>query len=711
MRGPCGSSASHGGPGLTLPSASASPPGESSASPPGESGYEGWLRYRRVPDPAKRALYARWCARVVLPGASDVAQATREELVRGLGGLLGRAPQLSTEPPLEGGYLLASTVSEELGAAALQAAGVAAPSPEGYVVLGPEPPGEGRQLSVVGGDDAGCLYGVFSLLRRLHTGAGWPSGPLVERPALAWRVLDHWDNLDGSVERGYAGRSVFFRGGEVTGDYQRLADYARLLASVGVNTVCPNNVNVGAEAMELLTARHLPGLARLATVFRRYGVRMSLAVGFSSPIVLGGLPTADPLDPGVRRWWAEVASRVYSYIPDMAGFVVKADSELRAGPHSYGRDHAEGANMLAEALAPYGGAVFWRAFVYNCQQDWRDRGTDRAKAAYEEFVPLDGRFAPNVFLQVKQGPMDFQVREPPSPLLGAMPATSELVEVQLTQEYTGQQVHLCYLAPAWKEVLDFPTRGQQGPETVSSLVKGAVGVANVGDEPNWTGHYLAQANLYAFGRLTWCPSSSPEEVAAEWARLSFGGDPAAVSSVTWMLMASRPAYEAYTSPLGLGWMVTPGSHYGPSPDGYEYSRWGTYHYADSHGVGVDRTVAHGSGFAGQYHEPWKSIFEDPATCPEELLLFFHHVAYSHVLSSGRSLVQHIYDSHFEGVQAAEELLARWDALSGRIDAARHEAVRARLVAQLEHAREWRDVVNAYFHRKSGIPDSEGRPLY
>ncbi len=526
-------------------------------------------------------------------------------------------------------------------------------------------------------------------------------------------MLDHWDNLDGTVERGYAGNSVFFSQGEVYLGGRRLADYARLLASVGINAIALNNVNVNVDAMALLTERHLPRLGELANILNTFGVRLFLSVGFAGPIASGGLASADPLDPEVREWWSQTARKAYSFVPGLGGFLVKAGSESLPGPRDYGRDHAEGANVLAAALAPFGGLVVWRCFVYDCQQDWRDRSTDRAKAAYEEFLPLDGRFADNVVLQVKAGPMDFQVREPPSPLLGRMSHTAQMLELQLTQEYTGQQVHLCYLVPAWKEVLDFRPRTSVLGEgaRVAQSVTGVAGVANIGDGPNWTGHDLAQANLYGFGRLAWDTTASAAHVASEWAGLTFGADHTTTEVICRMLMASWPAYEAYTAPLGVGWMVTPGTHYGPSPDGYEYSRWGTYHFADFAGVGVDRSTSHGTGFTAQYDEPWRSAFDDPATCPEELLLFFHHLPYGYVLRSGKTIIQHIYDSHFEGAAVAEDLLTMWRSLAGRVDVARFAAVEERLARQVLHAREWRDVINAYFYRKSGIPDEKGRPIF
>jgi alpha-glucuronidase len=440
-------------------------------------------------------------------------------------------------------------------------------------------------------------------------------------------------------------------------------------------------------------------------------------VNFASPVLLGGLPSADPEDPDVARWWRDTVADVYAHVPDLLGFLVKASSEGQPGPHSYGRSQAAGANVIAAALEPFGGVVLWRAFVYDSEQDWRDIATDRAKAAFDEFVPLDGAFAENVAVQVKNGPMDFQVREPVSPLLGAAPDTAKLLEVQLTQEYTGQQVHLCYLAPAWKRVLDFDTHAFGEGSTVGDLVlrgrpiAGMVGVANVGDEPNWTGHLLAQANLYGFGRLASEPSLDPEVIAREWSQLTFGLDDAVTEVVTGMLVRSAQAYESYTSPLGLGWMVTPHTHYGPDPEGYEYSRWGTYIRADRDGIGVDRGRAGGTGFTAQYHEPWRSTFEDRARCPQELLLFFHRLRYDDVLPSGITLAQHVYDSHFAGVQTVVDFIERWQTLEGRMDPVRFGSVRRRLRAQLASAEQWRDVINAYFHRYSGIPDEQGRPLY
>lgn len=517
------------------------------------------------------------------------------------------------------------------------------------------------------------------------------------------------------------GNRFFYADHEITTDHERVRDYARLLASTGINAIAINNVNVHQFETMFLTARYLPAIAELAAIFRAYGIKLFLSINYASPIEIGGLTTADPLDSDVRQWWKEKAAEVYAAIPDFGGFLVKADSENRPGPFSYGRDHADGSNMLAEALLPYGGIVIWRCFVYNCKQDWRDRATDRARAAYDHFKPLDGRFMDNVILQVKNGPMDFQVREGVSPLFGAMEKTNLMIEFQITQEYTGQQRHLCYLVPQWKEVLDFETYAQGEGSTVKRVVDGSLygnrhsgfaAVSNIGGDANWTGHLLAQANLYGYGRLAWNPELPAEQIAEEWIQQVFGaGNKKLVQTILGMLMASWSIYESYTSPLGVGWMVNPDHHYGPNVDGYEYSKWGTYHFADLHGIGVDRTMKTGTGYTGQYQGPNVELYESVATCPDELLLFFHHVPYTHVLHSGKTVIQHIYDTHFEGVERAEQLKEAWASLNEGMDPSLFAQVADRLAEQAIHAREWRDIINTYFYRKSGIPDTRGRTIY
>jgi alpha-glucuronidase len=623
---------------------------------------------------------------------------------------------------VDGEGLLVQTVIEELRAA--QAAFGGGPgSPELVLALSPTAGGgpEGYALgrsngvtTVLAEAPAGLLYGLFHVVRLGEAAFAHDFPTAVHRPAHARRMLDHWDNVDrhpvmGQVERGYSGGSIFWRDGVALRDEARVRAYARLIAATGINAVAVNNVNVHRTEAHLLTDR-LDDVVWLADVFRPYGIRVHLSVSFNAPILLGGLPTADPLDPTVAAWWAAVTKNVYDAIPDFGGYVVKADSEGQPGPFAYGRSHADGANVLADALAPYGGVVHWRAFVYNHRQDWRDRSTDRAKAAYEHFAPLDGQFRDNVILQVKYGPMDFQVREPISPVIAAMKQTRVAVELQVTQEYTGQQKHVCYLAPQWSEILSFPLAA---PTTVSELCTGGlVAVSNVGDDEYWTGHPLAQANLYAFGRLAWDPTLSPSAVLDEWISLTFpGADPVLRETLHAMMDDSWRTYEMYTAPLGVGFMVKPHHHYGPDVDGYEYSQWGTYHFADRDGVGVDRTRATGTGYTGQYPPPWRDVYESLSTCPDELLLFFHHVPYGHRLHSGKTVIQHIYDTHFEGVERVRALRPLWDRVAGLVDPALHARVAERLDEQLRSAIEWRDQINTYFYRKSGVPDAHGRTIY
>ncbi|MGP9537316.1 alpha-glucuronidase [Brachybacterium sp. AOP43-C2-M15] len=570
----------------------------------------------------------------------------------------------------------------------------------------------GDRIRVVAGGSRGLRYGFYAALLGLVPADGeeWT----LRSPALSIRMLDHWDNMTvhpvmGQVERGYAGGSLFFEDGELREDLTRVEHYARLLAAIGINRVSLNNVNVHAHEATLLTTRR-DQVARLAEVFRAQGITVLLSVSFASPVLLGGLGTSDPLDPEVQEWWRRTTADLYAQVPDFGGFVVKADSEGQPGPFAHGRDHADGANVLARALAPHGGEVFWRAFVYDHHQDWRDRTTDRARAAHDHFAPLDGRFDDNAVLQVKHGPMDFQTREPVSPVIAAMPRTRLAVELQVTQEYTGQQKHLCYLAPWWSETLRFPL-GPDGAPTVADTAAGLVAVSNVGDDDFWTGHPLAQANLFALGRLAWEPGVSPDRLLEEWIGATFGPDPLVAEVLRDLLAPSWLLYESYTAPLGVGFMVRPGHHYGPDVDGYEYTPWGTYHFADRDGIGVDRTVATGTGFAGQYPEPWASRYESVSTCPDELLLFFHHVPYTHRLHSGKTVIQHIYDSRAEGCERVAELRPRWRQIADRVPAALHDRVDALLVEQERSAEEWRDQLRSYFFRASGIADENGRPIH
>ncbi len=671
--------------------------------------YKAWLQYERIEQVTIRNDYIKLLGNVVLPsGISEYSPALRE-LKDACRTMLGIDPLVS-ERPSNPSY---TRIGFATGAEREQF------GDEGYRIHS-APTDAGTCLSLDAGGPSGLLYGIFHLLRLIGSNASLSEVDIREKPTSQLRMLNQWDNADGSIERGYAGQSIFYQNGQITSRLDRVRDYARFAASVGINGISINNVNVHKAETAFITESLLPEVSRVADVFRSYGIRLFLSVNFAAPIQVGGLTTADPLDPSVCDWWSKTANTIYGYIPDFGGFLVKADSEHRPGPFTYGRDHADGANMLADTLAPHGGIVIWRCFVYNCMQDWRDRSTDRARAAYDHFTPLDGKFKDNVILQIKNGPMDFQVREPVSPLFGAMTRTNQAMEFQVTQEYTGQQRHLCYLVPQWKEVLDFDTHAKGQGSYVKRIADGSLfgpkhsgfaAVSNIGDDDNWTGHTLAQANLYGYGRLIWNPDLSAEQIADEWIRQTFGNDERIVSAISRMLMGSWKTYENYTAPLGVGWMVAPNHHYGPDVDGYEYSRWGTYHFADRDGIGVDRTTETGTGYSAQYHAPNAALYNDVTTCPDELLLFFHHVPYTHRLHSGLTVIQHIYDTHFEGAEQAANLLEQWEQLEGLIDSARFGSIQERLREQAEHAKHWRDVINTYFFRKSGVPDEKGRTIY
>jgi alpha-glucuronidase len=568
----------------------------------------------------------------------------------------------------------------------------------------------GNTLAIVaGGDDRGALYGAFALLRNVTD----PSLNIRSHPAMPIRWVDEWDNPDGSIERGYGGRSIFFEGGNVRRDLGPVAEYARLLASIGINGCNVNNVNA---APQLIDSDHIKQLARIADSMRPWGVHLAMSVAIASPQTIGGLSSYDPLDPAVKAWWAAKVSEIYILVPDFAGFTVKADSEGQPGPASYGRTPADAANVLANALEPHGGVVLYRAFVYNHHADWHDLKADRARAAYDIFHPLDGKFAANVIVQTKEGPIDFQAREPVSPLFAGLEQTSQAMELQITQEYTGQQRHLVYLAPMWKQVLDFDLRADQKATPVKEILAGKsfhrplggmVGVAGVGQN-GWLGSPLALANLYAFGRLAWSPDLTPEQIAKEWTRQTISTDPQVVATVDKMLLQSWPAYEHYTGPLGTQTLTDiTGSHYGPNIESSENNGWGQWHRDDHMGIGMDRTVATGTGYTGQYPPEVAKIYESLKTTPDDLLLFFHHVPYTYKLHDGKTVIQYIYDSHYRGAAEAAELGTEWATVKGRINDKLYQEVRARLEYQVGHAIVWRDAIVQYFLKQSGIPDDQG----
>lgn len=673
------------------------------------SSYNCWLTYRKIENSEVLKQYIGTFSNVSAIGKLPILSTALNELSFGLEKMLGISPKCVSSN--NSGIIIG--VSSYINT--LSNDDINNLKDDGYIIKY-----YNQNIIISGKNDRGVLYGVFAFLRLVQLETPLHKMNMIDNPSNMYRMINQWDNFDGSIERGYAGNSIFYENNKFIKNKQRVQDYARLLASVGINSIVLNNVNVHYHETRFITKVYLPEIARLADIFRKYGITIFLSVDFASPIELGNLSTADPLDKSVAKWWRDAATEIYHFIPDFGGFLVKADSESRPGPFTYGRDHAEGANMLASALKPYGGVVIWRCFVYNCKQDWRDTKTDRANAAYDNFMPLDGQFLDNVILQIKNGPMDFQVREPVSPLLGGLRNTNQIMELQITQEYTGQQKHVCFLVPQWKEILDFDTLSKGKGSTIKKIIAGEVhpqehcgiaAVSNIGNDLNWTGHQLAQANLYGYGRLAYNPDLSAEDIAEEWVRLTFSSNDIVVKTICDILLNSWQTYEKYTTPLGIGWMVNPNHHYGPNVDGYEYSHWGTYHRADLFGIGVDRSIETGTGFAGKYIGENAQMYNSIDSCPEELLLFFHYVPYRYMLKSGKTLIQHIYDSHFEGVAQVKEFKKQWLALKAHIDEERFSNVLNRLDVQIKDAIEWRDVVNTYFYRKSGIPDEKGRKIY
>ncbi len=572
----------------------------------------------------------------------------------------------------------------------------------------------GHPLFIVAGSNPhGALYGAFDLLRLIATDKDLTHLNVTESPAMPVRWVEEWDNANGSVERGYGGRSIFFDNGHVRDDLSQVTEYARLLASIGINACNVNNVN---GAAPFLQPAMIKGLARIADAMRPWGVHLAMSVDIASPQKVGGLNTFDPLDPAVKAWWAAKVDEIYAAIPDLAGFTVKADSEGQPGPASYGRSPADAANVLAAALAPHGGVVLYRAFVYNNHLDYNDMKADRARAAYDIFHPLDGKFLPNVIVQIKEGPIDFQAQEPVSPLFAGLRKTDEAMELQITQEYLGQQRQLVYIAPMWKWVLDFDLRADNRATPVKDIIEGKsfdrpmggmIGVSCVGTD--WLGSPLAMSNLYAFGRLAWNPNLSAQQIAEEWTRQSINNNPQVAATVTRMLMQSWPAYLHYTGFLGTQTLTDiTGSHYGPNIEASEHNGWGQWHRDDAQGIGMDRTVATGTGFIGQYPPEIANRYDSLQTCPDDLLLFFHHVPWTYKLHDGKTVIQYVYDIHYQGAEEAAELDKEWATLKGKVDPQLFADVSALLQYQAGYAIVWRDAIVQYFLKESGIPDIHGR---
>jgi len=694
----------------------------------GDDGYQLWLKYKKVGDPQKLKAYQQEICHYDVFGNSPTCEAIHKELKAGLNGLLGKeVPKGMGVFPT--GYIVCNFIVgtprscykitkqnyPELGKL----------GKEGYIIRTTDIGGN-RTTVISANEDIGLLYGTFHFLRLIQTGQAIDKLDIVSKPRIQYRLLDHWDNLDGIIERGYGGKSMW-KWDELQNDNSRYIDYARANASLGINGSALNNVNASAK---ILTKEYLERIAKFADLLRPYGIKVYLSANFSSPVGMGfrlnknqyngigDLNTSDPLDPNVRQWWKNKVKEIYTLIPDFGGFLVKANSEGMPGPQDFGRTHADGANMLAEALEPYHGVVMWRAFVYDEKVD-----PDRIKRAYMEFVPLDGKFRANVFVQAKNGPLDFQPREPVQALFGAMPKTPLMLELQITQEYLGHSTHLVYLAPMWKEYLEFDTYAKGGFDkltagkgsTLASVVDGTVdnyqmtgiaGVANTGNDRNWCGHIFAQANWYAFGRLAWDHELSAEQIADEWVRMSLSNDDKVVAKVKRMMMGSWEACVSYMTPLGLHHIMQVDVHYGPGPDYNKANRadWNStyYHRADVNGIGFDRTTA-GSNAVSQYYPPVRDMFNDINTCPEKYLLWFHRVGWDYKMKSGRTLWDELCYKYYKGTDYVDEMIATWQSLEKEIDPEIYASVKAKLEKQKVDAGIWRDTCLEYFGTFSKKP--------
>ncbi|MGN6849953.1 MAG: alpha-glucuronidase family glycosyl hydrolase [Sphingomicrobium sp.] len=658
-----------------------------------EDGYRLWLRYDPLPAPIA-AREQRLIKGALAYGSDPRVLVAAREFNRAVAGLL---PVSQTR---DGPDKVMLGTAADLRRAGLREIDVSGLGADGYLIRTVALP-TGRTIIVTGNSGAGVLYGTFALIREMQL--GHPLGDLNLRsaPAYPLRMLDHWDNLDGSVERGYSGRSIWNWAALPGKIDNRYVDYARANASIGINGTVLNNVNADPR---ILTPEYLKKVAALADVFRPYGIRVFLSVRFSSPIEIGGLKTADPLDPTVAAWWRTKADEVYRLMPDFGGFVVKANSEGQPGPQDYHRTHAEGANVIADALRPHGGTVLWRAFVYGNSSD------DRAKQAYEEFHPLDGEFRNNVILQIKNGPIDFQPREPFHPLFGQMPHTRVALEAQITREYLGQNTGVAYLGPMWTEVLDADTCSPKCGTPVSATISAMAGVSSVGSDRNWTGTNFDQANWYAFGRLAWNPHLTGKQIADEWTKLTWSDGPRAVRPIVSIMMGSREAAVNFMTPLGLAHQMATDYHYGPAPWVCDLKQpsWNPCYYnrADAQGIGFDRTKT-GSDAVAQYSPPVAARFASLATVPDKYLLWFHHLPWTYRMRSGRTLWDELALHYDLGVAEAAGMSRTWATVRPYVDAERWNAVASDLHREQDEARWWRDASIAYFQSISKLPLPRG----
>jgi alpha-glucuronidase len=667
-----------------------------------EDGYNLWLRYKKVDNPVLLKQYRTQIVSPVFSGRSKIMDIVKAEFEKAISGLLNNhitslLPSQTTTVFMMGAF---STAEEHFKLAA---------SPEELKKIGAEGfiiKSIPRRTYITANTDIGVLYGLFHFIRLLQTEQDITNLSIVSSPKLKLRLLNHWDNLNRTVERGYAGFSIW--NWHTLPDYidKRYIDYARANASIGINGTVLTNVNANAT---ILTKPYLEKVKALADVFRPYGIKVYLTARFSAPIELGRLKSADPLNDTVKNWWKEKVREIYSIIPDFGGFLVKANSEGQPGPQDYKRNHADGANMLADAVAPFGGIIMWRAFVYNPESN------DRFKQAYEEFQPLDGKFRKNVLVQVKNGPIDFQPREPFSPLFGAMPQTPLMMEFQVTQEYTGQGTHLFYGAPMFKEVLNADTYSKGKGSTVSKVIDGSLddhelngmaGVSNIGNDINWCSHPFSQANWYALGRLSWDYNLTSEQIATEWIKQSFTHDKKSVAVIRNIMLQSREALVNYMTPVGLTHIMYNGHHYGPMPWGNTLNRpdWNPvyYHKADSNGIGFDRT-SKGTNALAQYKPEVSNQFADINKCPDNYLLWFHHASWSHKMQSGRTLWNELCYKYYTGVDSVKSFIRQWNSVERFIDKERFGQVKQLLNIQLKDALWWRNACLLYFQTFSKLP--------
>jgi alpha-glucuronidase len=655
-----------------------------------DDGYRLWLKYEKITNEVKRKAYAARLSQVSINFTDPTIIVALKELNMASVGMLG----INVKE--------VEKISADNYGLELKVQNIADPHPEAYQIKTIN-----KRLVISGNTSKGVLYGVFEFLKMIQKEESITKIDISSSPKIQLRLLNHWDNNNGTIERGYAGMSLWKWYELPERIDPRYIDYARANASIGINGTVINNVNASAR---FITSEYLGKVKALADVFRPYGIKVYLSVNFASPKILGGIKTADPLDPQVQEWWKNKVNEIYKLIPDFGGFTVKANSEGEPGPMDYGRSHREGANMLAEAIAPHKGLIIWRAFVYNF-----DPKGDRFAAAFNEFKPFDGQFLPNVIIQVKNGPIDFQVREPISPLFGAMEKTPVSMEFQLTQEYLGWATHCVFQAPMFEEVLQTDTYAKGKGSTVAKVITGElfkypltsmIGVANTGSDRNWTGHPMAQANWFTLGRLAWNPSLTSADIAKEWISLTFGTDKKTNETIEKIMLDSREIYTNYTNPLGVHHVMGEGHHFGPEPWVEKAPRpdWTAlyYHRADSSGIGFDRTRT-GSNSLAQYHPELRAKYENINEVQPEFLLWFHHAPWSMKLSTGKTVWDEMVFRYYEGVKSVENMQKEWSTVKGKVDAEVFENVESRLKTQHKEALWWRDASVLYFQKYSKMP--------